>query len=112
MRARVIVVTKRQSMFEEDELEGAKIIVAQGDDDSMVLKQSYLCKCPVVSRGCYQKQLKDRRLDSKVRDWHKLVSHVQLRWSWVDGEFVTNYDLLTPSVRPRGVSSSRAIIAE
>lgn len=106
-QCQVIVVTKREET-RSLEAEGVHIVMAERTDDVQVLKQAYNRNCPVVSRDGYADWKKDRRLDSRLREWlHESAQQLQVRFSWgAHGEFEPDFDLPTPVLQPRWDGSS------
>jgi len=105
----VFVVTKRSSHKSLFQKAGAEVVIADRHDDQIVLKLSMLCQCPVVSRDNFRIHADDLRLEPELREWCKSIALLQVRWSWIRGDFVPDFDLPRPVLRPNhGVSSGCA----
>eukprot|EP00928_Gymnodinium_smaydae_P029742 TRINITY_DN22312_c0_g2_i1.p1 TRINITY_DN22312_c0_g2~~TRINITY_DN22312_c0_g2_i1.p1 ORF type:complete len:575 (-),score=59.80 TRINITY_DN22312_c0_g2_i1:390-2114(-) len=101
----VIVVTRREWMAKEKWPAGVEVVIAQRQDDPIVLKESYARQAAIVSLDNYAKELEDIRIGSEVREWYRSVAkHVQVGWSWSQGEFEPDYDLCRPPLQPRSIS--------
>lgn len=99
----VILVTPRRHLkdMEEDRVDVVIAENSNGTDDVQVLKQAHAHNCPWVSRDGAKDWMKDWRLSSDLRQWVQKYSFLQVRWSWGPrGDFVPDFDLPTPSLRP------------
>ena len=56
--------------------------------------------CPVVSRDFFREHVDDCKLAPEVREWIKTAASLQVRWSWAQGEFLLDFDLSPPLLRP------------
>jgi len=98
----VIIVSKRREMGQCVFGDGVQVVLAERTDDLMVLKQAQARNCPIVSRDGFAKWKNDLRVSQDLRQWLSEATDLQVRFSWgTGGEFVPDFDLPRPIVRPR-----------
>jgi len=102
----VVVVSKRSPM-KRYETDGVDIIIADGTDDIMVLKQAQARNCPMVSRDRFAEWRGDMRLARELRQWLEESEGLQVRFSWdPNGNFMPDFDLPTPVIMPTFASGA------
>lgn len=100
----VVVVTKRRET-QSLSCDGVHVVMAERTDDLVVLKQARSRNCPIVSRDGFAKWKTDLRVSAELREWLYHSADLQVRFSWgSSGEFVPDFDLPRPVLRPRSES--------
>jgi len=103
----VVIVTKRQDMAQCLSGDGIQVVIAERTDDLVVIKQAQSRNCPIVSRDGFAKWRTDLRVATELRQWLSESASLQVRFSWgTGGDFVPDFDLPRPVVRPAHRSSA------